>query len=326
MKFFILLISITILLSSCSYQGDNIPYAVKELSKREPEIKYKTDFNSVLAVEYLKYAKSLLRQHDPKNAEYFATKAIRALNEGNVSYEIPSNWSINPDLIPEINFAQARLNFLLSNYLKWLPSKLARLFIYNDCWIYQEANKNRLTIISDQSCKTKFYKLLATLEQYIDNIDNPQLETSAKQIAISELEFNKFEIFFDLASYKINEQASQKLLEIINYIKSLNGDYKILLVGTADRNGSEIYNRNLAIQRAKIITNYLTTNGVPSDLIESRALGSSFPAVITPNNSKEDLNRRVMIYILKNSRAQLLEIPLPLIENYVYKEHLIKLK
>ncbi len=326
MKSSALLILVAIFFSSCGYQNNKAPYAIKQLSARELDLKYKTDFNSLIALEYLKYSKALLKQNDQRDARYFANKGLRAANNDNITPESPKDWQLDSQTNTEINFTQARLNFLLSNYFKWLPRQLSRLVLFNDCWLCQEANKGKIAIITDQNCKTKFYKLLEDLEKYIEKIDYQSLESSAKEIGVSELEFTKFEVFFDLSSYKINEDATQKLSKIIEYLKILDGDYKILLVGSTDRIGKEIYNKNLAMQRTKIINNYLTYNGVPRELIESRALGSNYPAIITTNNSEQQLNRRVIIYILKNSQAQLLEIPLPLIENYVYKQQITELK
>jgi outer membrane protein OmpA-like peptidoglycan-associated protein len=320
-----LLILTAVFFSSCSSQNDKTPYALKDLSKREADLKYKTDFNSLLALQYLQYSKSLLKQNDQRDARYFANKGLRAINS-NVSPESPKDWQLDPQTTTEINFTQARLNFLLSNYLKWLPRQLSRLVLFNDCWLCQEANKGAMSVDPDKNCKTKFYGLLEDLEKYIGNMDYQTLESSAKQIEVSELEFTKFEIFFDLSSYKINNDAEQKLSKIIEYLKTLDGDYKILLVGSTDKIGKEIYNKNLAMQRTKIINNYLTYNGVPAELIESRSLGSSYPAIITSNNGEQQLNRRVIIYILKNSQAQMLEIPLPLIENYVYKKQISRIK
>ena len=318
-----MLVLMAVFFSSCSIQSNKTPYAITELSNKEPDLKYKTDFNSNLALEYLKYSKTLLKQDDRRDAVYFANKGLRALN-GKILPELPKDWQIDSGLTTEINFAQARLNFLLSNYLKWLPRQLSRLLLFNDCWLCQEANKGSLLIRGDKNCKTKFYRLLEDLEKYIDTIDSKTLESSVQGTEISELEFTKFEIFFDLASYKINDDADKKLFQIVEYLKALDGDYKILLVGSTDSSGKEIYNKNLSMQRTKIIANYLTYNGAPSQLIESRSLGSSYPAIITAKNSQQELNRRVIIYILKNSQAQMLEIPLPLIENYVYKKQITK--
>jgi outer membrane protein OmpA-like peptidoglycan-associated protein len=320
-----LLILVAVFFFSCSSQNNKTHYAIEDLSRREADLKYKTDFNSLLALQYLQYSKSLLKQNDQRDARYFANKGLKAIKSV-VSPESPKDWQLDPQTTTEINFSQARLNFLLSNYLKWLPKQLSRLVLFNDCWLCQEANKVGMKIDEDKNCKRKFYSLLEELEKYISSMDYQTLENSTKKIDVSELEFTKFEVFFDLSSYKINSDAKQRLSQIIEYLKTLDGDYKILLVGSTDRIGKEIYNKNLAMQRTKIINNYLTYNGVPAELIESRSLGSIYPAIIATGNSEQQLSRRVTIYILKNSQAQMLEIPLPLIENYVYKKQITELK
>jgi outer membrane protein OmpA-like peptidoglycan-associated protein len=326
-KIKILPLAICFLLSSCYYLNNkNIKYNpnLEKLSQKEGELKYKGDFNSFLALEYLDYSRNLLEEGNIIDSKYFAIKG-RKVEEGKKIYpELPQNWPVNSEVADKVKDAQIRLNQLLTDNLKQiLPMQLAHLIVLNDCFISKET-KVTFKFKDKQSCQARFYQLLEEVEAYINKTNPSKInnKTEAETIIVSELEFAKFEIFFDLNNRKINSNADKKLMEIIEYLKVLDGNYKILLIGTTDRSGKEIYNQILASQRAKIVHDYLVDNGVFRELIEMRSLGKDYPAAITKDNIEHPLNRRVIIYILKNSQAQLSEIPLFLIENYFYQQQI----
>ena len=103
----------------------------------------------------------------------------------------------------------------------------------------------------------------------------------------------------------------------------MKGDYRLLLVGSADRTGQELLNQNLALKRVEVVKNYFIKNGVTEDLIETRSFGEDFPDIITAKGVQEQSNRAVGIYVLKGAKS-FDGIPLPLIENFVYREGIEK--
>jgi hypothetical protein len=69
----------------------------------------------------------------------------------------------------------------------------------------------------------------------------------------------------------------------------------------------------------------LIRNGVPKNLIEIKSLGEKGSEILTKNNVRNKNNRIVSVYILKG-RDDLSAIPLPLIDNYIYKQEILKIK
>ena len=115
------------------------------------------------------------------------------------------------------------------------------------------------------------------------------------------------------------------MIDILNYLKDLNGDYRILLVGRADRAGKELYNERIARERVLMTKEYLIKNGVPERVMQIRSVGEEDSLIITKNDRQNKYNRRVSIYVLKG-QDDLSTIPLPIIENRVYKQEIIESK
>ena len=80
-----LVLSMLLLINSCAY------FKLKKLDKSNLS---NNSFHSILAKEYKDFAKNeLYEMHDEIDANYFAFKALRALNEKNVYLENPNDWN-----------------------------------------------------------------------------------------------------------------------------------------------------------------------------------------------------------------------------------------
>ena len=87
--------------------------------------------------------------------------------------------------------------------------------------------------------------------------------------------------------------------------------------------GNEIYNQQISHKRAEMVKNYLTKNGVAENMIELRSVGEDFPDLLTKDETQQQQNRVVRIYVLRGAKS-FENFPLPLIENFVYRESLLK--
>jgi hypothetical protein len=96
-------------------------------------------------------------------------------------------------------------------------------------------------------------------------------------------------------------------------------------VGSADRTGKKLYNDVLARKRSLVVKSRLIKNGIPEDLITTTSEGEDDPAIITGDDDQNKSNRRVGVYVLKG-KDNISEIPLPLIDNYIYKQNVLKAK
>ena len=197
-----------------------------------------------------------------------------------------------------------------------LPVQLAHLNYLYDCWITRESEQIFLSEGLGY-CRARLSSLVEEMERYVDNLGN----SFQPKVTISEPKFKRFEVVFDLDNDKLNDKANRDLVNALKYIRVLNGDYRILLVGSADRSGSSLYNQNLAIRRAMIVKDYLVKNGAFKDLIELRSEGEDIPDLITRDGVQEKSNRLVGIYVLEGLPASS-NLPLPLIQNKIYREQI----
>lgn len=313
-KVFSLFLFIPLLLTSCSQTS------LQLLSARENNLKTRGGYDSYLALEYLQFSRNLAVVKDKKTSKFFAEKGL-AVSEGQEVFpENPIKWDADPAQIEEMVMMQKRLEMvLMAPHMKfYLPIQLAHLTYLYDCWISRES---KAVFRADElaQCRIRFTKLVDEIEHYIRDLRKDK----QPDVTIKEPEFERFEILFDFNNSKFNDKANKDLVLVLKHLTTLRGDYRILLVGNADRVGQELYNQNLALNRAELVKNYLIKNGVVEDLIEIRSAGEDLPDIVTKDGAQQQLNRTVVIYVLKGF-GSFSSIPLPLIENNVYREEVKK--
>ena len=290
----------------------------KKLSSLEGSLRTKGGYDSYLALEYLTFARSLFSIKAEDDSEHFIKKGLAAANGEEVAPENPIARKADPAQIEEMVLMQKRLELVLdAPHIKfYLPIQTAHLSYLYDCWISRES---KAVFRSDElaQCRTRFSKLLDEIEHFIDD----QNKDKQPEVTITEPQFERFEILFDFGLFKFNDQANKDLLKVLQYLKTLQGDYRILVVGNADRVGLELSNQHLALNRADVVRNYLIKNGTPEDLVELRTVGEDYPDIITKDGTQQQSNRTAGIYILKGFRT-FSSFPLPLIENEIYRKEL----
>ena len=253
------------------------------LSRLEDELAMSNDFNDILALKYLKYADVLKRNYDYTSSRYFAGLGLDAYNR------------------------KKDFSLVLDDTMQDLkPETLADLYFLFNCWLYFETNNKNLGEAT--ICKDSFVKLTNLLERN-KNIalqnkivtaedEKTKFLTSEEELYFVDFAKNKsIDIFFDYDNYKLNPDALVKISSVLKYINTLENDYRITVVGHADRIGRAIYNNTIARRRANTVYNILLKNGVPRDFITVQSVSSSVPKVITRQTDKNQLNRRVEIII-----------------------------
>lgn len=311
----IFLIATFFLTFSCTNKLQNLVH-------HEQELKARGNFNGYLALEYLQYARDLSRKHHWQDSNYFSEKGLKASRDEVVFPEFPEKWDLDNTRIEEATLGRQKLIALLANPKanQTLPIQLAHLQLLYDCWVSRAQDPWQIADMG--RCKILFFRLTNEIEAYLDNL-KPKKEI--KIIEIKEPEFSRFDIYFDLNLYKFNSGANKTFRELFRELEILNGDYRILLVGNADRLGKKLYNDVLARRRVLAVKNLLIKNGIPEDLIEIKSFGEKNPEILTQNDTQNKNNRRVSIYVSKGPDS-LAPIPLPLIDNYIYKKDIIKSK
>lgn len=103
-------------------------------------------------------------------------------------------------------------------------------------------------------------------------------------------------VYFEWDRSNLNAEALQVIDAAVARMSQC-GASTVLLVGHADRSGSEAYNMPLSMRRAEAVRDALTARGVPAGAIRLDSRGESEPARATADGVREPLNRRTAITI-----------------------------
>jgi outer membrane protein OmpA-like peptidoglycan-associated protein len=263
----------------------------------EDKLENSNDFNDILVLKYYRYSYVLRKNYDFVSALHFSRLGLEA-------HKRKSRFSLKTD-----------------ESLKYLePETLADMYFTFNCWMYFETNNKNLGEAA--ICKNSFVKLTNLLEKQknialtdkIIELEGKKTKFSTKDEEVFYLEFTKnkvIDIFFDFDNYKLNQESLVKISSVLKYVNELKTDYKINIIGHTDRVGKAVYNNTLARRRVNTVYNVLIKNGIPKDLISFESLSSKSPKIITKQQEKNQLNRRVEITISTNFSGQDLE-PQPL--------------
>ena len=315
MKFKFFFSTLLFLLFSCkkiSYQ--------EMLTNREQDLKSSGGYESYLSLEYLGFSRKLTTVKDIKNAEYFAKKGLDIIGGKPFIPENPLRWEADKSMVEELVLMQKKLEILLNNrnLIYQMPIQTAHLSYLYDCWASKES---KAIFMADElaHCRVSFGKLVDEIEFYLEEIT----KNKAPEVQIVEPEFLRFEIIFDAENYILNDKANKAMVEVIDYLKSLKGKFKILITANPDNAIKDLYDTVLVKNRIDIVKNYLIKNEIDENSIEERIESEDFPDIIANDDIKNQINRSVGIYVLKG-QGDFKPYPLPLLQNLLYKSQVEK--
>lgn len=265
-------------------------------------------FYRSLKNNYETYSQYKAQNFDWEASKIFRNKAIKikqgfVVEPENIAFinEI-NDFFYNDATYIELKNMYNRMNIILNNGYskKQYPDETANLQFYYDCWLIEEKNYKRYGQIS--RCKQGFLDTLSYLEFRLLQLSTQEQDLILKKIDENKEEFvfikpKKYIIYFDFDSSAINQQSSIVIWNFIEDIQKIKNKYIINIIGHADRVGSKEYNEKLSKRRADTIKHYLIRNGVPEESIKVKWQGEINPLVITKNDFKEELNRRVDLEI-----------------------------
>jgi outer membrane protein OmpA-like peptidoglycan-associated protein len=125
-----------------------------------------------------------------------------------------------------------------------------------------------------------------------DNVEKAQATTWV----IDDPALNSYLVLFELDSSAI-DSAGQEVIDQILLDAPPSRSVRISVTGHADRTGPEAYNMALSLRRANAVGAALIAGGIAPDIITVAGRGESEPAVPTPDDVKERVNRRVEIFL-----------------------------
>jgi OOP family OmpA-OmpF porin len=132
----------------------------------------------------------------------------------------------------------------------------------------------------------------------IPNKDMPMIETDLNKLKPGNSVILK-NVNFEFNSYNLLPEADKILLTLLAYLND-NPKIRILISGHTDDQGSEDYNLELSINRAKSVYNWLINNGIESDRLKFNGYGKSRPLSKDTDERSRTLNRRVEVQLPDN--------------------------
>jgi OOP family OmpA-OmpF porin len=248
-----------------------------------------TTFAEALTTDYSGFATALRDEHhDWADADYFARKGLAAARGQAVPPENNRNWLI-PLEVPdkfrtELATGRERLVAAIERGgAQRLPLVAARAQVSYDCWVERMEDDWRSAVKGP--CRQQFLDALARLE------GAPQ---GAAQPAAGPGLGREYRVYFEFDRAEILPEAGQILQQVAVAAKQ-DPKLRVVLVGKADRAGSDQYNLRLSERRADAVRDALIRDGVPRDRIDTRWVGEREPPVPTGDGVREPRNRLVEI-------------------------------
>lgn len=118
------------------------------------------------------------------------------------------------------------------------------------------------------------------------------------------------ETLFDFDKAVVRADGKQKLNdEVVGKMKQYPQVEVVLVTGHADRIGTEKYNQNLSERRAAAVKDYLVSQGVEANRIETAAKGESEPVVACSDvKGKESGKNKKLVECLQPNRRVMVEV------------------
>ena len=103
-------------------------------------------------------------------------------------------------------------------------------------------------------------------------------------------------VFFDTNSTALSQQSQATVSEAAGVAKS-TANSKVMVTGFTDTEGAVAYNRALSMRRANAVKDALVRNGLSPQSIAVTGDGEQGLLVPTPDQTKNEKNRRVQIVV-----------------------------
>ncbi len=107
---------------------------------------------------------------------------------------------------------------------------------------------------------------------------------------------NMSDVLFDFNKYTLRPAAREKLAKISGIILSHPG-LRLEVDGYTDSIGGDAYNQKLSEERADGVREYLTSEGISSDIVVAKGFGKDNPVASNDNAAGRQKNRRVEMVV-----------------------------
>jgi OOP family OmpA-OmpF porin len=103
-------------------------------------------------------------------------------------------------------------------------------------------------------------------------------------------------VFFDTNSTTLSQQSAATVTEAASVAKS-TPNARVAVTGYTDTDGAPAYNQQLSLRRADAVKNALVSNGIAPQAITVTGSGERGLLIDTPDQTKNEKNRRVQIVV-----------------------------
>lgn len=177
--------------------------------------------------------------------------------------------------------------------------------------LFDLKSNSKISVFESDSVNGTYLIVVPGLSQYALHVTEPGYlfhslhfnyeEKNQEQPLIINLELQQISkdatavlnnIFFDFNKSELTEKSFSELNEVAKFLKD-NPSVKVEISGHTDNIGNEAYNKQLSLQRAKAVVDYLVSHQVEATRLSQKGYGSQKP--IKPNDSEENrqANRRI---------------------------------
>jgi len=147
------------------------------------------------------------------------------------------------------------------------------------------------------------YKL-SDNEKRVDLTEIPTDESEESGTVVQNTYFSAPVIYFALNNTEIDETSTKELVEFIDKIKETHGVVKINLHGYADESGNKDINKNLSLNRASAVKEFLVKSGISEEIIENFGHGEIYTLSKEGIKLEASVNRKVEIRVIINETGK----------------------
>ena len=104
-------------------------------------------------------------------------------------------------------------------------------------------------------------------------------------------------IFFEVDKYEIKQKSRTELNKTVMFLQT-NPSVRIEIAGHTDNSGNDSHNRQLSLNRAKAVHQFLIDQGINTKRLTYKGYGSTLPVAPNDSGKNRQLNRRIEFKIL----------------------------
>jgi len=225
-------------------------------------------------------------------------------------------WQNQKHLETEFDHLSMKLQLLQARGIqKCMPGQLhqAKLMLNRvnrelAAQMLEDAQADLLVLYHQLNQLERHFNIIIEKTQCVVEEVTPSKETHKDLISRIETLLNS-DNQFAFNNFQVTQKYMMRIAQVSELIK-LAGDIKILLVGHADAQGSDIANYELAFKRAEQVKHWLAVYGADKTNLVTLTQGEKQPLTSFINNGQvtdvkalEHSNRRVNAYVLPSSKA-----------------------